>query len=142
MMEQIQAFLSYPQLPDLIAYILIIVAYIVQIFVKKFVKRDNQKTSFSIDAKVNKLKNLEKELEEQKERSVIERKAMEESRLSLEKEMETLKQTIRLSANNTKELVASGIANKIDKMLPLNDESCMSDLRLDENMTEEENKND
>lgn len=142
MMEQIQQFLSYPQLPDLIAYILAIGVFIVQIFVKKFVKKDNQNTTFIVDTKIKKLNKLEKELEEDRKRLAEEQKALEESRKALVKEMDKIKQSIRLSANNTKDLVSSGIANQIDKMLPLESEETIADIKVETLPNKEENKND
>lgn len=142
MMEQIQQFLSYPQLPDLIAYILAIGVFIVQIFVKKFVKKDNQNTTFIVDTKIKKLNKLEKELEEDRKRLAEEKKALEESRKALVKEMDKIKQSIRLSANNTKDLVSSGIANQIDKMLPLESEETIADIKVETLPNKEENKND
>lgn len=142
MMEQIQQFLSYPELPDLIAYILSIGVLIVQIFVKKFVKKDNQKTTFNIDAKIKKLNKLEKDLEEDRQKLAEEQKALEESRKALVKEMDKIKQSIRLSANNTKDLVSNGIANQIDKMLPLESEETIADIKVETLPNKEENKND
>ena len=142
MVEQIQQFLSYPELPDLIAYILAIAVFIVQIFVKKFVKKDNQNTTFIVDTKIKKLNKLEKELEEDRKRLAEEQKALEESKKALVKEMDKIKQSIRLSVNNTKDLVSSGIANQIDKMLPLESEETIADIKVETLPNKEENKND
>lgn len=142
MIEEIQTFLSYPQLPDLIAYILILVVYVIQDFVKKFVKKDNQKTSFYIDTKINKLRSYEKELKEQREKLIEEQKAFEEIKQSIQKEIDTIKQTIRITANNTKELVVSGIANKVDKMLPLDNDKTIVNLEVENTLNKEEIKDD
>ena len=142
MIEEIQTFLSYPQLPDLIAYILILVVYVIQDFVKKFVKKDNQKRSFYIDTKINKLRSYEKELKEQREKLIEEQKAFEEIKQSIQKEIDTIKQTIRITANNTKELVVSGIANKVDKMLPLDNDKTIVNLEVENTLNKEEIKDD
>ena len=112
--ETIQNFLTLPELPDIIAYIILIAIAIGEHFLKKFVQRDNRNTLYSVDAKTKKLdeviNNFEKKTEE-----------LEKERKQMRKEFKAIKKAIKQEANNSHELVANGTANEISKML--NDES-------------------
>ena len=117
--EQIQQFLTLPNLPDIITYILYGIALIVIAFVKAFVKRDNRNTLTLVNSKSDELVQAKKELKECREELAKERKQHNQEREEWRAEMDTMKQAIRLSSRNTKDLVSTGVANKIAKMLPL-----------------------
>lgn len=134
--EQIQEFLSAPQIPDIISYVLIIVAFILQAFVKKFVKKDNIQTLFKVDAKTEKLENVRAELNESKEAMRTERELYEAEKKKLEEEvalvrseLNSIKKVIRIGFGNVESLVKSGMANNIAKLLPLEtDEEDKTDI--------------
>lgn len=120
--EQIQNFLTLPNLPDIITYILYGVALIVIAFVKAFVKKDNRNTLTLVNSKSDELVQAKKELAECKEELKAERKAHNKEREEWRAEIDAIKQAIRLSSRNTKDLVSTGVANKIAKMLPLEED--------------------
>ncbi len=120
--EQIQNFLTSPELPDIIAYVLLFVSFIYQYFIKAFVKKDNKNTLISIDLKTNRLSSTEKELNAMK-------KKYEESERKHKEEIEELKKAIRLCAGNTAELVSKGVANKVAKLAPLENEETTMEVK-------------
>ena len=117
--EQIQQFLTLPNLPDIVTYILYGIVLIVIAFVKAFVKKDNRNTLTLVNSKSDELVQAKKELKECREELAKERKLHNQEREEWRAEMDTMKQAIRLSSRNTKDLVSTGVANKIAKMLPL-----------------------
>lgn len=108
--EQLKEFLTFPQLPDIISYILVIALIITIEFIKAYVKRDNKRTIIKVDEKTGKLDKLISEYEKGK-------KELEKERKQIRKEFRAIKEAIKQEANNTHELVANGTANKISKML-------------------------
>lgn len=120
--QWIQDFLTSPQLPDILAYILIGVGYIGQFFVRRFVKKDNFLTSARIDTRITKLKSLEAKMEASDKKHEKDRENWAKERDMLVKENLLLKKAIRLSCFNNKELVKNGIANEVAKLLPLDEE--------------------
>lgn len=108
--ETIQNFLTLPELPDIISYIILVAIAIGEYFLKKFVQRDNRNTLYSVDTKTKKLDdaiaNFEKKTEE-----------LEKERKKIRKEFNAIKKAIKQEANNSHELVANGTANEISKML-------------------------
>lgn len=135
--EQIQNFLTLPNLPDIVTYILYGIALIVIAFVKAFVKKDNRNTLTLVNSKSDELVQAKKELAECKEELQAERKAHKKEREEWRAEMDTMKQAIRLSSRNTKDLVSTGVANKIAKMLPLEEDKDNVEV---ENIKEESNE--
>lgn len=131
--EQIQNFLTSPELPDIIAYVLLLVSFIYQYFIKAFVKKDNSKTMFSVDLKTNRLSNTEKEL-------IAMKKKYEESEKRHNEEIEEMKKAIRLCSGNTPELVIKGIANKVAKLVPLENEETIIQIETPEQKEEPEEK--
>ena len=120
--EQIQNFLTLPNLPDIVTYILYGIVLIVIAFVKAFVKKDNRNTLTLVNSKSDELVQAKKELKECREELAKERKQHNQEREEWRAEMDTMKQAIRLSSRNTKDLVSTGVANKIAKMLPLEED--------------------
>lgn len=108
--EQLKEFLTFPQLPDIVSYILVIALVITIEFVKAFVKRDNKRTIVKVNEKTSELEKLKSEYEKGK-------KELEKERKQIRKEFKAIKEAIKQEANNTHELVANGTANKISKML-------------------------
>ena len=108
--ETIQNFLTLPELPDIISYIILVGIVIGEYFLKKFVQRDNKNTLFSVDTKTKKLDdaiaNFEKET-----------KKLEKERKQMRKEFKVLKEAIKKEANNSHELVANGTAHEISTIL-------------------------
>lgn len=134
--EQIQQFFTLPNLPDIITYILYGVALIVIAFVKAFVKRDNKNTLTLVNNKSDELLQAKKDLEQCREELARERELHNKEREEWRAEMITLKQAVRLSSRNTKDLVSTGVANKIAQMLPMEE----SDDNIEvEKVMEEEN---
>lgn len=112
-LEQIQNFLTLPELPDIISYAIMIFLFVFECFTKSFVKKDNKATLFSVDKKIAKLNKLEKELEQGKKELSDER----EDRKKMKKELEVIKKAIKTSSGNSHELVSNGTANHVAKML-------------------------
>lgn len=108
--ETIQNFLTLPELPDIISYIILIAIVIGEHFLKKFVQRDNRNTLYSVDTKTKKLDdaiaNFEKKAEE-----------LEKERKKIRKEFSVMKKAIKKEANNSHELVANGTAHEVSTML-------------------------
>lgn len=117
--EQVQNFLTVPELPDIISYIIITIIFIYSVFTKAFIKKDNKTTLICVETKTARLNKLEKDLEKREKELLEERKRWEDDRLNMKKELATIKKAIRTSCGNTHELVSNGIANHIAKMLPL-----------------------
>ena len=65
--ETIKNFLTLPELPDIISYLILIIIFVSGHFLKKFVQKDNRTTLYSVDTKTKKLDdaiaNFEKETE-------------------------------------------------------------------------------
>ena len=108
--ETIQNFLTLPELPDIISYIILIGIVIGEYFLKKFVQRDNKNTIFSVDTKTKKLDDAIANFEKETEKLKKERKQMQ-------KEFKVLKEAIKKEANNSHELVANGTAHEISTIL-------------------------
>ena len=117
-----QEFISSPQLPDILAYLLIGAGYISQFFIKKFVKKDNLLTSSKIESKISKLKTIENKLETSDKQHDKDRESWKKEKENLLEENKKLKKAIRLCCFNNKELVKNGIANEVAKLLPVEDE--------------------
>lgn len=123
-MEQIKEFLSSPQLPDVIAYVLTVVLFVYQFFMKRFVKKDNTRTLFSVDAKTEKLKGFQAELNARTKEAGDALKLFEEQKAqvsaelaAIKKELNEVKQVVRAGFGSTESLVKSGFANKAAKIL-------------------------
>lgn len=108
--EQITEFLSLPELPDIIAYLLYIVVVISIYFVKAYVKRDNNNTLFQVNDKTKKLDDAINKFEKKAQE-------LENERKKIAKEFKSIKEAIKQEANNSHELVANGTANEIARML-------------------------
>ena len=108
--ETIQNFLTLPELPDIISYIILIGIVIGEYFLKKLVQRDNKNTLFSVDTKTKKLDDAIANFEKETEKLKKERKQMQ-------KEFKVLKEAIKKEANNSHELVANGTAHEISTIL-------------------------
>ncbi len=128
--QWIQDFLSSPQLPDIISYVLVGIGFISQFFVKRFVKNDNLMTSTQIDTKISKLKSLQSKIEaidkqRDKDREIWdqERQELLDENKVIKDENKVLKKAIRLCCFNNKELVKNGIANEVAKLLPIDEET-------------------
>lgn len=117
--QWIQDFLSSPQLPDIISYVLVGIGFISQFFVKRFVKKDNFITSSQISIKVSKMEKMHAKIEESDKRHESDRENWKRERQELLDENKVLKKAIRLCCFNNKELVKNGIANEVAKLLPI-----------------------
>jgi len=115
--EQIQAFLSIPELPDVVSYLLILVVFVVEYFVKAYVKKDNKITLNKVDIKTSEINKAKKELEETREELNDERIKLEQERKQWNEEIKKIKQAIVISSGNNHNLVSNGTANQIAKML-------------------------
>lgn len=135
--EQIQNFLTLPNLPDIVTYVLYGVALIVIAFVKAFVKKDNQNTIRLVNSKSDELAKARKALKECREELAKERELHNQEREEWRTEMTIIKQAVRLSSRNTKDLVSTGVANKIAKMLPLEEDKDNIEVK---NIKEESNE--
>lgn len=107
----LKEFLISPNLPDLVAYIIMTILFIYDCFIKAFVKKDNKLLKTDTDVKLEEIKKMKKELEEEKT-------LFEKDKLEIRKELEMVKKAVRITAGNTHELVSSGIANKVAKIIP------------------------
>ena len=115
--EQIQAFLISPNLPDIITYVLYCLTLISTLFLKKFVKKDNSKVLYTFDNKSKELSTSIKELNHCKKALENEREQFQKEKQYLLNEINSLKESIKIIAGNTKELVSNGTAKEIaDKM--------------------------
>lgn len=115
--EQIQAFLISPNLPDIITYVLYFITLITTLFLKKFVKKDNSKVLFTFNSKSKELSTCIKELNQCKQALEDERKQFQKDKQDMLNEINSLKESIKIMAGNTKELVSNGTAKEIaDKM--------------------------
>ena len=108
--ESIRNFITLPELPDVISYIIIIAVVVGEYFLKKFVQKDNRTTLYNVNAKAKKLDDAIAKFEKKAEE-------LEKERKQMRKEFKVLKEAIKKEANNSRELVANGTANKIFKML-------------------------
>lgn len=141
--EWLRNFLSSPELPDIVSYIFVLITLIAQVFVKKFVKKDNFFTAEKVNAKVDKVDKLYAKLQESDKSHEKDRKKWEEERKELKDEIEVLKRAIRLNSVNTKELVKSGIANEIAKLLPISEENNeLSEIKIEKQNCVETIKSD
>ena len=121
--EQIKAFLTAPELPDIISYLILIAVLIVEYFVKKFVEKDNKNTILSVNSKTSDMAKLKKELLETKQELIEERLKFENEKKELLSELSLIKDAIKTSSNNSQELVSNGTATYISKMLSKNKEN-------------------
>lgn len=121
--EQIKAFLTAPELPDIISYLILIAVLIVEYFVKKFVEKDNKNTILSVNSKTSEMAKLKKELLETKQELIEERLKFENEKKELLSELSLIKDAIIKSSNNSQELVSNGTANYISKILSKNKEN-------------------
>lgn len=124
LMDYIREFLSRPDLPDIIGYLLIAITAIFQAFMKAFIKKDNAKTLFKVDKKIvevladkTQMKEATKELQEA-------RKEIKE----LKKEVATMKGVIKTISSNSAELVKKGVARDVAKELN-NSENIVEDTK-------------
>ena len=108
--EFLKNFITLPELPDIISYLILLVVLICEQFLKKFVQKDNNITVLKVNEKT---KNLETIISDYKK----EKKALEKERKKIRKEFNMIKEAIKKSANNNHELVSNGTANEISKML-------------------------
>ena len=120
--QWIQDFLTSPQLPDILAYLLIGAGYIGQYFVKRFVKKDNFLINTQVSTKVAKLEKMHVKIEESDKKHEKDRENWGKEKEALLEENKNLKKAIRLCCFNNKELVKNGIANEVVKLLPLEEE--------------------
>lgn len=115
--EQLKDFLTIPELPDIISYLLFIVVVITIEFVKMYVKRDNRNTLNGVNLQVDELNKTKAQFEKDKEEFAKEVKKFEKDKKSLQADINKLKKAVMESSGNTRELVAKGTANKIAKEL-------------------------
>lgn len=115
--EQIKEFLTIPELPDVISYLLFLVVVITIEFVKAYVKRDNRRTMNQVNSQVDELNKTKAEFEKDKEEFAKEVKEFKKEKKSLQSDINKLKKAVLESSGNTRELVAKGTANKIAKEL-------------------------
>lgn len=108
--ETIKNFLTLPELPDIISYLILIIIFVSGHFLKKFVQKDNRTTLYSVDTKTKKLDDAIANFEKETEKLKKERKQMQ-------KEFKVLKEAIKKEANNSHELVANGTAHEISTIL-------------------------
>ena len=119
---QLKDFLIFPELPDIISYLLYLIIIVCFIFIKAYVKKDNLNTLFKIEGKTKDLNKLIDEYNQEKSKLEAERKKM---KLELKK----IKEAIKQSSNNSHELVANGTASHIAEMLnDMNDKVKEEDL--------------
>lgn len=128
-------FMSAPQLADIIAYVLLLIAYIVQIFERKVVKKDNKATISKVDGRVAKLRKLELEMEEKDKQHQKEREEWRKENERRDKKIETLERAVRLMSNS-KELTKNGVSHQVAKMLPVED---LDNVEVIPEETKEEN---
>ena len=121
--EAIQNFLTLPELPDIISYIIIVAVFICEYFLKKFIQKDNKLTILKVKDKTEKLDELINKYEKEKE-------ALREERKQIRKEFNMIKNAIKISVNNSHDLVSNGMAHEISKML--NDEEQNSEVNKDD----------
>ena len=69
----LQSFLTFPELPDMISYLLLFIIFICEYFLKKFVQKDNNITVLKVNEKT---KNLEDVINDYRK----EKKALEKER--------------------------------------------------------------
>lgn len=122
MIDIVEKFLTYPELPDIISYIILGVVFISEHFLKKFVEKDNRVAVAKVNLKQKELERVVADYQKEK-------KAIERERKSIRKELKAIKEAIKQEANNSHELVANGTAFEISKMLDeekICDESCGS----------------
>lgn len=124
-METVQAFLASPNLPDIIAYVLGAIILIYQVFAKLGIKKNNAFTVMKISTDTSKLNAMRAELNrdkhelvELKNQFLQEKAELVDKCDKLETELEEMRKAIRLMARNSEELVVSGLANEVNRMLP------------------------
>ena len=108
--ETIKNFLTLPELPDIISYLILIIIFVSEHFLKKFVQKDNRTTLYSVDAKTKKLDDAIAKFEKKTEE-------LEKERKKIRKEFNVMKKAIKQEANNSHELVANGTAREVSTML-------------------------
>lgn len=108
--ETIKNFLTLPELPDIISYLILIIIFVSEHFLKKFVQKDNRTTLYSVDAKTKKLDDAIAKFEKKTEE-------LEKERKKIRKEFNVMKKAIKQEANNSHELVANGTAHEVSTML-------------------------
>ena len=138
--EEIQQFCSIPELPDIVAYVLIIVSFIFQFFVKQFVKKDNSTTSFQINEKVTKLLKLQDELNISTQRQHNDMDSFYKEKNKMLQEINLLKNAIKVLLVNNQELVKNGVANEVIKMLHLDEEDIITEIKVTDKGVNTENK--
>lgn len=158
-MEVVQNFLTSPNLPDIIAYVVGAIILIYQIFAKLNIKKDNKNTAAKISIDVAGIAKINDTLA--KEREALERdkiefnksiKAWEQEKielleqidaekLELQKQMDEIKKSVRLMSRCSKELVQQGVSRKINQMLPVDEEEINIAVGSDED-NQEVNRND
>ena len=130
--EQIQSFLSFPNVPDIVAYIIAIALFIVIQFVKKFVAKDNRATIANVASQVAQVVALKKEVEEKDKVHQKERAEWQEEKAAMLAEYNTIKKAIRLTAGSSHELVSNGTANEVAKLLTLPEDEKIKEDKVDE----------
>ncbi len=108
--ETIKNFLTLPELPDIISYLILIIIFVSEHFLKKFVQKDNRTTLYSVDTKTKKLDDAIAKFEKKTEE-------LEKERKKIRKEFNVIKKAIKQEANNSHELVANGTAHEVSTML-------------------------
>ena len=93
--EQIQSFLSFPNVPDIVSYLLTIAIFIVVQFVKKFVQKDNKATLLQVNTEVCKVLKLKADMEEKDSAHQKERTEWAKEKKQILAELQTLKKAIR-----------------------------------------------
>lgn len=125
-------FLASPNLSDMVSYVLLVAGYIGMFFVRKFVQKDNKNTLFKVDRDVKTVKFLENKLDSVLKDSVDREKKWEEEKANLLQEIELLKTSLQLIANNVQDLVKAGVAHEVNKVLQVEKEKQISEIDLSE----------
>ena len=136
--QWVQDFLASPNLGDIIAYVLLIVAYITLFFVRQFVKRDNKNTLSNIDLKSAKLNSMQAKLEASDKKHEAEREEWKKEKSELISEIKELKVAVRMCASNSDELVKKGVSNQVAKILPVDDANIIVETEKEESKSVEE----
>ena len=130
--EQIQQFCSSPQLPDIIAYVLFLISLLTQYFVKKYVNRDNLSTKFKVDEKVAKLMKLQDKLNVSNESHHKDVETFMKEKDVLLGEIKLLKDALKVILVNNQDLVKNGVASEVAKMLQLDGETIITEVKVEE----------
>lgn len=124
-MDYIREFLSSPNLPDIIAYLMFLTALITQGFIKSFVKKDNKNTIFKVDKRAKSLEEANAQLKAATNELHDSKKDVKR----LEKRVARLEKLINKISSNSAELVKKGVARDVAKELSSSDEIVVEDLK-------------